>query len=137
MMARWTLIVAQVAVILSYPTVTAVAQPAQSPRTAIVLDFANKAGSRYDSLARTATDTVAVELADSGRFDVLKRSEVDRQTKELGLKPPLDQIARSKLAAPLGAQVIVQGSLEFIRETKKKKHPGSVEVGLKVWMEDA
>ena len=115
MIVNWRLFTSRLALFAATVgslNVTATAQPGQPPRTAIVLDFTNHAGSRYDSLIRTATDSVAVELAKSDRFELLKRSEVDRQAKELDLRPPLDQIARTKLAAALPSTTqILRGSL--------------------------
>jgi hypothetical protein len=105
-------------------------------RTAIGLDLTNKAGARFEYLARIATDQVAAELAKSGKYEILSRAEVQRKIKELDLKPPLDRNARSRLAGNLGAQLIVDGTIEFVRANKKKKPPVT-NVGLKIWVEDA
>src|ERR1051326_7844190 len=105
-------------------------------QTAIILDFTNKAGAKFEYLARIATDQVAAELAKSGKYEVLSRADVQRRIKELDLKPPLDRNARSRLAGDLGAQLIVDGTIDFVRENKKKK-PSVMKVGLKIWVEDA
>src|SRR5262245_51888706 len=81
---------------------------ASGAQTVVIIDFANKTGDpRNDVIARLATDAVAVEMANTARYEVLKRDEVVRQANELGLRPPYDQIARSRLAQALGASAIV------------------------------
>lgn len=111
-------------------------QTPQTVQTVIVLDFENRTGqASNDYLARLATDGVAVELANSGKFEVLKRAEVERTAKELNFKPPYDFIAKSKMAASLGASAIVEGSLDFVKEGVEKvdkKETRVVQVGLKV-----
>lgn len=109
---------------------------ARQAQTVIVIDFENKSTSNDPSLIRLATDTVAAELANSGQFIVLTREEVSREAGRLGLKPPYDRIALSKLSAALGATAYVTGEISFVRETKKKG-ARSVEVGLKVRVHEA
>jgi len=137
----WLLTAAMVAPIFSgiaMPSTAYAQGSAQSGgvQTVIVIDFTNKAGSAYDSLARLATDAVAVELANSGRFEVLKRDEVTRAATELGLHAPYDQIARSKLAMQLGASGIVDGTIAFVREDTKST-PHTVKVGLTIRISEA
>ncbi len=105
-------------------------------QTVIVLDFANKSGTGGAALARLATDEVAVALANSARFEVLKRDEVIRTANELGMKPPYDQNARLKLAAQLGAASIVDGTVEFVKEDAKHM-PRTVQVGLSIRISEA
>jgi hypothetical protein len=113
---------------------TAGGQTSASPQktlVAVVLDFENRAGKEGEPLVRTATDTVAVELASTLRYEVLKRSEVERSAKGLGLRPPYDRIDQSKLAKALGADVIVTGEIAFVRRDTKRKPP-QTRVGLRV-----
>src|SRR5437899_11872024 len=87
------------------------ATPGGGVQTVIVLDFENKTNDPLGAvLARQATDATAVELANTARYEVLKRDEVIRTAKELGLKPPYDQIAKTKLAGALGASSIIEGA---------------------------
>src|SRR5579862_7209854 len=98
------------------------ATPAGNLLTVIVIDFTNsdrnKAGG--EALARFATDAVAVELASSNRFEVLKRDEVARQAADLGYRPPYDQAQLSKIASNLGANAIVTGDIAFVRPEATK-----------------
>ena len=104
--------------------------------TTIVLDFSNRAGKSGEPLIRTATDATAVELAGSGRYEVLKRGEVERAANALGLRPPYDAVDRSRLAKVLGADVIVTGEITFVRRDTRRKPPRTL-VGLKVQVLDA
>src|SRR5438876_4909587 len=119
-------------VVLTYLAQVCCAQTsAAQAQTVIVVDFENKSSARDANLARVATDTVAVELANSGRFIVLTREEVSREASRLGLKPPYDGIALSTLSAALGATAYVTGEISFVRVTEKKG-ARTVDVGLKV-----
>ena len=115
---------------------SAAAQTPPKVEAAVVLDFENRSGVMGDQLARLATDSVAVELAATNRFEVLRRVEVDRHIKELGLRPPLDSNARRKLAQALGATVIVDGTIEFVRDDVKAR-PRTISVGLTVRVAEA
>ena len=124
---RFTLLVA----VLAAFTTAALAQGTSRVETALVLDFENKSGMMGEQLSRLATDAVAVELANSARFEVLRREEINRQIRELGLRSPLDSVGRRKLAQALGATVIVDGAIEFVKDDVKAK-PRTVSVGLTV-----
>lgn len=108
-------------------------------QTVIVIDFKDSSGDRLGPvLARQATDQTAVEMAGSGRYDVLKRDEVIRTANELGLKPPYDLIAKTKLATQLGASAIVEGELKYVKEgTSKRGGPRTVQAGLLVRLSEA
>jgi curli biogenesis system outer membrane secretion channel CsgG len=85
--------------------------------TVIVTDFINADRSKTggDALARYATDAIAVELAQSARFEVLKREEVTRTANELGFRAPYDQAQLSRIATNLGAAAIVSGEIAYVR----------------------
>ncbi len=102
-------------------------------QTAIVVDFVNKSGFLGEALARRATDAVAVELANSARFEVLRRDEVDKQASAMGIKRPYDDVAQGKLAAALGATTVVTGEVSFVT-TVAKSDPKRVVAGLKVML---
>jgi len=108
--------------------------------TVIVNDFTNadKNKTGGDALARYATDAIAVELAQSARFEVLKREEVTRTANELGYRAPYDQAQLAKIAQNLGAQAIVSGEVAFVRsdEGKKGGPVRQVNAGLKVRIRD-
>ena len=113
------------------------ASPAGGVQTVIVLDFENKTNDPLGAvLARQATDATAVELANTARYEVLKRDEVIRTSRELGLKPPLDQVAKTKLATSLGASAIIEGAVRFIKQSTKNG-PRTVSVGLTVRVSEA
>ena len=113
------------------------ATPAGGVQTVIVLDFENRTSDPLGAvLARQATDATAVELANTARYEVLKRDEVIRTSKELGLKPPLDQVAKTKLATSLGATAIIEGAVKFVKQNTKNG-PRSVSVGLTIRVGDA
>jgi hypothetical protein len=107
-----------------------------SVQTVIVLDFLNKSDFMGDTLAAYARDAVRVELANSTRFEPLTRDEVTAKARELGLHPPYDQVAISKLARELGAQAVVTGEISFVR-VDAKQTPKTVRVGLKVRVQEA
>jgi hypothetical protein len=102
-------------------------------QTAIVVDFVNKAGFLGEALARRATDAVAVELANSARFEVLRRDEVDKQANALGIRRPYDEVAQAKLAAALGATTVVTGEVSFVSPVAKSD-PKRVLAGIKVML---
>ena len=83
-------------VALAISTTSSHAQSTSRVETALVLDFENRSGMMGEQLSRLATDAVAVELASSARFEVLRREEVNKQIRELGLRSPLDSVARRK-----------------------------------------
>ena len=128
---RFTLLAIALATISSASLARQVSSPGRGVETAIVLDFENKSGMMGEQLSRLATDAVAVELANSGRFEVLRREEVNKQIREIGLRSPLDSVARRKLGQALGATVIVDGAVEFVKDDVKAK-PRTVSVGLTV-----
>lgn len=108
--------------------------------TVIVNDFTNADRNKTggDALARYATDAVAVELAQSARFEVLKREEVTRTANELGYRAPYDQSQLMKIAQNLGAAAIVSGEVAFVRtdEGKKGGPVHQVNAGLKIRIRD-
>jgi len=106
---------------------------AGSVQTVIVIDFANKTGFLGEALARRATDAVAVELANSARFEVLRRDEVEKQAGALGLRKPYDMVAQAKLAQALGATAVITGEISFVSPVAKS-NPKQVVAGLKVMM---
>ncbi|MCC6730522.1 MAG: hypothetical protein IT208_14400 [Chthonomonadales bacterium] len=137
----WVLTVVMVVPLLcdAFRPMAAHAQtPAQTGtvQTVIVIDFANRSGTLGESLARRATDDVAVALAESGRFDVLGREEVARQAADMGLRKPYDRVALSKLASALGASAIVSGEVSYVH-VDTKATPKAVTAGLKVRIEEA
>lgn len=124
-----------VAVVLSHP---AVASPSSDMLTVIVAPFTNldKLRTGGSDIARWATDAVAVELANSGRYEVLKESEVNRQARELGFQPPYDKTELSKIASALGANAVVSGEISFVRQRSSKSALNAVEVGMLVRIAD-
>lgn len=109
--------------------------PASSVKTALVVDFANRAGQAGAGLERFATDAVAVELANSGRYDLVKRTETERAARELNLRPPYDKADLQRLAKSLGADVVVTGEISFIRR-EKVKDSIRLRLGMKVRVMD-
>lgn len=119
--------------------IPALAQAVPTPtsvQTVIVMDFVNKSDFMGDALAAYARDAVRVELANSARFEPLTRDEIVSKARELGLHPPYDQVAISKLARELGAQAVVTGEISFVR-IDTKATPKTVHVGLKVRVQEA
>ncbi|NUQ69795.1 MAG: hypothetical protein HUU17_03150 [Chthonomonadales bacterium] len=102
-------------------------------QTVIVIDFVNKPGYLGEALARRATDAVAVELANSARFEVLRRDEIEKQAATLGLKKPYDDVAQTKLASALGATSVISGEISFVSPVQNAS-PKTVVAGLKVRM---
>jgi hypothetical protein len=98
----------------------------------IIIDFANKSGIGGDALGRFATDAVAVEMASSARFEVLKRDEVIRTANDLGYRAPYDQAQLTKIATTLGANAVVTGEIAYVKPESKKGADKTVSAGLLV-----
>jgi len=105
--------------------------------TVIVVDFVNKSSVGGDALARFATDAVAVELASSARFEVLKRDEVLRTANELGYRAPYDKSQLTRIAQTLGASAVVTGDIKFVRDETRKGQEKTVNVGLAIRVTEA
>ncbi|MBI3720942.1 MAG: hypothetical protein HY248_00185, partial [Fimbriimonas ginsengisoli] len=135
----WTMVLPLVTGLIA-PRSASAQQPAPAPvtnsMTVIVIDFANKSKTGGDALARFATDAVAVELASSGRFEVLRREEVARAAETLGYRAPFDQAQLARLAQQLGANAIVTGEVSKVTIEQKRGVEKNVTVGLKVRVMD-
>jgi hypothetical protein len=127
--------IAFAAVLHSQP---AAASPSSDTLTVIVAPFIHldKQRAGGDDLARWAADAIAVELANSGRFEVLKAGEVNRQAKELGFRSPYDKDELNQIAVRLGASAVVSGDVAFVRARSSKSLLRAVEVGLRVRITD-
>lgn len=133
----WVLTVAMLAP-LACRVIHPEAARAQTPAvgavlTVIVVDFENKSRFLGEALARRATDAVAVELANSARFEVLRRDEVERQAAALGLRKPYDAVAQTRLATALGASAVITGEIAFVSPVAKS-NPKTIAAGLRVMM---
>jgi hypothetical protein len=98
-------------------------------QTIVVIDFENKSGVANAAIPRLATDAVAVELANSARYVILTREEVRKQNGKLGLRPPFDKVALSRLARALDANAYLDGEISFVH-VKAQSSVKTVEVGL-------
>lgn len=107
--------------------------------TIIVADFVNKEKSRQSGqdLTSWVTDAVAVEMASTSRFEVLKRQEMTRAANELGYRTPYDTAQLTKMAANLGANAFVTGEIAALRVTEGKGVVKTVRLGLRVRLHDA
>lgn len=133
----WLLTVAMLAPIacrVVQPGVAGAQVPAGSSiQTVIVFDFTNTSRFLGEALARRATDAVAVELANSARFEVLRRDEVERQAATFGLKKPYDDVAQTRIANALGATAVVTGDVAFVSPVAKS-NPKRIVAGVRVMM---
>jgi hypothetical protein len=102
--------------------------------TVIVVDFVNNSKPNIggDALARFATDAVAVEMAASGRYEVLKRDEVIRTANDLGYRAPYDNAQLVRIASTLGATGIVKGEIAAIRSETRKGADKTVSAVLRI-----
>jgi len=112
---------------------------AGNPLTVIVVPFVNTDRNHTGGadLAQWATDAVAVEMAQSGRFEVIKPSDVTRQGTDLGYRTPYDQAQLSKIASALGANAIVSGEVAAVRTEGGKAGTTDVRTSLLVRVADA
>lgn len=112
---------------------------AGSTRTVIISDFVSRSkGPLLDaSLLRVATDAVAVELAGSSHYDVLRRQEVERAASTLGYRAPYDKIELGKIASTLAASDVVTGEIVAIQASQSKGKPRTVRVALRLKLTDA
>ncbi len=108
-------VMSMLAVGLLFPSgaARAYAQLVQLPRIA-VLDFENKSGYGGASIARAATDAVAGEYQKTGKYEVLARSEVEQQLKDLDLAPPLTKTGFLRLGRALQAESIITGEVSAV-----------------------
>jgi hypothetical protein len=120
------------------------ASAGQSPgsgaaRSVIVTEFTNRSKSALSGpeLVRMVTDAVAVELAGSNRFEVLRRQEVERAASALGYRAPYDRVELSKISTSLGASDVVAGEIAAVQMVRPKGKPRTVRVGLRVRVLDA
>jgi TolB-like protein len=106
--------------------------------TVVVAPFANNdkehRGGR--ELAKWAEDAVAVELANSGRFEVIKRSEVERQARDMGIDAPYTSDELRQIATALGANAVVTGQLAYVQPRMRKGLLEGAEVGLTIGVEE-
>jgi len=103
--------------------------------TAIVLDFADRSGAGGEKLAALATNNVALELARSARFEVLKPEEIQHTVKDLRLQPPWSALEITRIADNLGANVVVTGEITSVRQVEGRE-PKAFTVGLEVRLQD-
>src|SRR5438105_3673502 len=109
-------------------------QAVSSLQTVIVSEFDNRDRNRAggSELARWASDAIAVEMASSARFEVLKRQEVSRAAGELGYRAPYDQAQLVKIATNLGASGVVMGEIAAVKLDEGKGVTKAVRVGVRV-----
>ncbi|MCS7191433.1 MAG: CsgG/HfaB family protein [Armatimonadetes bacterium] len=98
-------------------------KPTPIPRVAI-LDF-NVSQGISPIIGRKAADAVALALADTNKYEVVSRSEVENALTELRLNPPLQPNQLTALAKRLEARFVVYGKVlkTFVNE---KTGQGSV-----------
>ncbi|MBP5094199.1 MAG: hypothetical protein J6332_09150 [Abditibacteriota bacterium] len=84
-----------------------------------VVDLVNESGVGGDSLARTATDSVVVEMSKSSRYDVtgITRSHMKAEMDKLGVKAPLTKTEVVRVGEALGADAMLVGSLNSVKIT--------------------
>ncbi|MBI2843377.1 MAG: hypothetical protein HYX78_08250 [Armatimonadetes bacterium] len=85
-----------------------------TPMQVGVVEFRNDSGVQGDLLARFATDAVVIELSKSNRFDVITRSQLETQMKDLGFAPPLSKVELSRLGESLAAESMIEGAIKAV-----------------------
>lgn len=106
-------------------------KPLPIPRVAI-LDFDVGQG-LSPILGRKASDAVALALAETNKYEVISRNDVERAIKELKLTPPLLPEQLTTLAKRLNARFIVYGRV--VRVTVNEK-AGQASVQLQMLFHD-
>src|SRR5437016_4947214 len=100
-------------------------------RKAIILEFENRVKGSAEPFGKLARDAVEVELSRSARYEVISGEAVGNKAIELGLSVPFDAAACRKLADALGADVLVDGKVDFMKSHASR---GQLEltIGIKV-----
>jgi|SRR5579862_3315449 len=96
---------------------------------AVVADFTNTSRDRHTVTAHAATEAIAQQLAKSGIYDVVSRSEVEHAALARGYHPPFTSDELVPVAQDLGATVIVYGD---IKDVSAHSHDGQREVDVTV-----
>ena len=91
---------------------TSGALPAGERAVVAVLDFANRSDHQGRFYEVRAADALQLALADGGRFAPGPRKLVRREITNRGLAPPFDAATVKLVAGLLGAQIVVQGTIE-------------------------
>jgi hypothetical protein len=116
-----------ICLLLGNPETAHAQQAIRQPQLA-VLDFANDSSYGGPDVGRTAADALVVELSESGKYDVLDRSEVNQGLNNLGLTPPLDTIDIQRLGKQLQADAIVTGEVLAVSRADSGKQVQAVVV---------
>lgn len=115
-LSRWlarllTVAIAVPAAILGGPARPARAQQPRAPLV-YVLDFNNKSEIGGALLGRQAAAQMAIEMNNSGQWNVIPDRTVQAAIQNLGFKPPFDRVARQMIAREIDAELVVYGSVE-------------------------
>jgi hypothetical protein len=94
-----------------------------APTPIVVVDFGNSSGYSTGMLGREFADSLSLELLNTRRFDVAKRSQVDGVLQMSSLTPPLTVNAVTVLATQLQCQYGVTGDIKSV--TIKKTREGT------------
>ena len=85
------------------------------PTPIIVVDFDNRSSYKSGMLGRTLSDALSIELLNvKPPFDVIKRSEVEKQMSDMGLVSPLTGAELAMLASRLHCAFSVSGTVKSV-----------------------
>jgi len=86
----------------------------KTPTQIVVLDLMDRSGSATGMLGRTFSDALAIELTNTGTFEVVKRSEVQSVMDEFNLAVPLGSAAQGMIADKLKCSYVLSGDIDSV-----------------------
>jgi len=89
---------------------------AQADQTdVIVMDFNNRSSVGGPLIGRSAAAALAIELANSDRWNPVAETTVNTALQQLNLRPPFDTIALTRLAQRVDARAVIVGEVVSVR----------------------
>lgn len=120
--------------VFSFPVVAeAQAQPVVESATVIVLPIQDTAGSVDSVISQKATDALALAMEASREFVVTSNMDLQRELRNLELRPPLSDSEKVRLGSRLSVDQVASGEIMSLRVNQ---NTGQVQVSLAVAMLD-
>jgi len=116
--------------VVSFPvTAEAQAQPTVSSASVIVLPVLDPDGLVDSVLSGKATDSLALAMQGSRQFMVTSSMDLQRELKQLDMRPPLSDLEQVRLGDRLAVDQVATGQITHLRVNQKT---GQVDIGLAV-----
>ncbi len=90
------------------------------PTSVVVIDFHNASGYPTGMLGRTFADALSIELSNTRKVEVIKRSQVTDVLEANNLTVPMDYMNQSMVADRLGCEFTISGTVEAVNVSKER-----------------